>query len=89
MKNIYNDAFDISNNIQTALRLLECDYKHLVFESYRHMFGSSIGPQEGIGKQVMTEFQIVAFKNTLTGQVAKFCNGVWKIQDSFTYGWWE
>jgi len=90
MSDIENDLellsdYDIINQARAKLEV--SDIRYLGWFSFPWLFGSSIGPKEGIGKQVMTEFQVFGFINKQTHKCIKYCNGVWKESDSLTYNW--
>lgn len=90
MSDIYEDLELLSEFtiINEAMAKLEAtDISELAWWSFPWLFGSSIGPREGIGKCVMTEFQVFGFLNKRTNKGVKYCYGVWKESQSLTYSW--
>lgn len=84
MKNIYTDATSISQNIKEAQRLLNVDnLEELSFYSFPYLFGTSAGPRTGeIAKQVCTIFQVTVYFDYKNDKCAKYCNGVWKVEEN-------
>jgi hypothetical protein len=82
------DTFQLQDYFHEACKKL--NYTHtdnISWYSWEHLFGNSLGPHDGIALQVMTYFQVFAFKNRATGQCIKVCAGVWKEWDGQLGGW--
>jgi hypothetical protein len=86
-----HDIDDLQRYITEASKTLGCYDEELIdnlsWYSWEHLFGNSLGPHDGISLQVMTYFQVFAFKNRATGQCIKVCAGVWKERDGQLGGW--
>lgn len=62
-----------------AGRILKVSPDSLEYYSFPHTFGNTAGPFGGIGGATITNFQLDAYVDLVTGNAALFCqNRFWK-----------
>lgn len=72
---------DFTLPFMEAAKRLGCPIEDIEFFSWPEVFPSSSGPRYGIGGQIMTTFQVLAFAHPSEKKAIKFCAGIWKPWD--------
>jgi hypothetical protein len=72
-----------------AAKRLDCDVDDLVLYSWPQSFGDTSGPHHKLAGQMMTSFQVYAFRSESRPDCVRYCSGLWKSWNGKPFEPWR